>query len=184
MYTNLYFLAVLPPAETASAVDKIKLDFAANYGATKAVKVLPHITLKAPFTIDANRHAEITNWFNGVTTEIPPFDIRLNGFGAFDNAKNPVIFIKPEPNDSLHKLQKKVLIDFATHLPEIKISYIEKDFNPHMTIAYRDLTREQFEQAWPKYKESQFEATFRCSSFWLLRHNGRQWVPLVEKALQ
>ena len=48
-------------------------------------------------------------------------------------------------------------------------------FNPHMTIAYRDLSPELFQQAWHEYKHKKFEAEFEVDAFYLLQHDSKKW---------
>src|SRR4051812_26110883 len=48
--SRIYFIALLPNAETGKEIIRLKQEFAENYDAQKSLRVLPHITLQVPFT--------------------------------------------------------------------------------------------------------------------------------------
>jgi 2'-5' RNA ligase len=57
--------------------------------------------------------------------------------------------------------------------PDIEME--KHSFNPHMTIAYRDLTKENFMAAWPEFESRPFHASFLVDHICLLKHNRRTW---------
>ena len=61
---NLYFIALIPQRELCDEINNFKNDFAKRFNSKKALKVMPHITLKAPFKCAANAHAELVKWFS------------------------------------------------------------------------------------------------------------------------
>src|SRR4051812_47436471 len=63
---NLYFIALIPHDAVAGEVTGFKNDFAANYSSSRALRTMPHITLKAPFKLEARGHNTLLNWFNGI----------------------------------------------------------------------------------------------------------------------
>jgi 2'-5' RNA ligase len=173
--TSLYFIAIIPPEEIATEITSFKQEMANIYNSKKALRVMPHITLKAPFTIPSHQDATILEWFENIKTNVNPFEITLNGFGAFDNPKNPVIFVKPEESVPMRLLQKDILVAFKKQFFNIQLHFHEEEFHPHMTIAYRDLAYTEFEKAWKIFNKKHFSATFYNNTFYLLKHNGVQW---------
>src|SRR5690242_747937 len=109
---NLYFIAIIPPKEIGDAVTAIKKDFADRFKSTRALKVIPHITLKAPFKFPAEKHTEILRWFASASITVNSFQQVLKNFGSFANKRNPVIFIEPVMSESLKTLQKNVINHF------------------------------------------------------------------------
>ena len=144
---------------------------------------MPHITLKAPFRQTETEHKNVLQWFDNLVLSPKPFTVSLKGFGAFNNAKNPVIYIKPLLTPSLSTLQKNIITAFAEQYKELKISFIEQNFSPHITIAYRDLEYIQFEKTWEEFKNKDYTNEFQVNSIYLLQHNGKQWLPVAEKLL-
>jgi 2'-5' RNA ligase len=114
--------------------------------------------------------------------ETKEFEIKLNGFGAFDNPKNPVIFVRPEASGNLNKLQRNLIAKLSDLLPK-EIAHTDTDFHPHITVAYRDLTSENFEKAWPEYELKPFSASFKVTTFHLLEHDGTKWNIVATKNL-
>jgi 2'-5' RNA ligase len=180
---NLYFIAIIPPDAVSEEVTAFKNDLALNFGSSKALRSMPHITLKAPFKLSANGHISLLEWFEGLRPEREPFMVELEDFGSFPNKDNPVIYVKPVMTPKLEALQRSILRGFEFAYPTIGISYTEQNFHPHMTIAYRDLTPEQYTRAIDVYQHKKYSAAFRADRFYLLQHNGTEWRVVAEHLL-
>lgn len=170
---KMYFIAIYPPQEIIEEIKVFKQDFALNYGNSMALKNDAHITLLSPFDRELEFESDIHTAFQKINTDIPPFEIILNGFGGFPNPNNPVIFVHPEANESLNLLHQKVIQHF---------SFGKKSFTPHMTVGYRNLTFENYGKAWEVYKNKMYKTKFLVDKILLLRHDGK-WVPIAEKYL-
>lgn len=179
----LFFIAIVPPKEIADAVTAIKQDFADRFESRKSLRVMPHITLKAPFKVFENEADSVLKWFADLEMDTAPFEIALDGFGAFDNNENPVIFVKPGISAGLTGVQKELADKLSAGFPKAMAS-ADRHFHPHMTVAYRDLKREQFEKAWREYETKPFGAAFTAGHFHLLRHDGTKWNIVATKALR
>lgn len=183
-FQNLYFIALIPPQTICKEVTAIKTDFANHYNSKKALKVMPHITLKAPFKLYEEDHTKLLDWFRNLNLTPQNFTAHLNGFGCFDNSKVPVIFVKPQVSQALISLQKELIKSFTSHFPEISVHYHENDFSPHMTVAYRDLSYEEFTKAWQVYQKKEYKASFEVNGLYLLKHDTKQWNIISEHLLQ
>lgn len=183
MPENLYFIALIPPDAISEEVTAFKNDIALNYESTKALRSMPHVTLKAPFKLNTYEHAGLLEWFEGLRPEKGSFIIELEDFGSFANKDNPVIYVKPVITPKLEGLQKALTESFGLAYPHIPLSYIERNFHPHMTIAYRDLTPEQYERAMDVYRHKKYSAAFRADRFYLLQHDGTKWNIVAEHLL-
>ena len=89
----------------------------------------------------------------------------MNNFGAF---KPRVIYIKISENGSLYALYEKLNRTFNEGKHGGR-------FNPHMTLAFRDLSKVMFYKAWQKYKSMPFRAEFDVHSLFLLKHDQKHW---------
>jgi 2'-5' RNA ligase len=172
---SLYFVAIIPPQEICDEITAFKQDFAQHYNSHKALKVIPHITLKTPFKLMSDAHSAIVAWFKNLAINIAPFKVELKNFDAFHNKHNPVVFVHPEMTKALATLQKEMLKSFLDYFPFVQIPDVEFKFKPHITVAYRDLEPEQFFKAWPVYKEKKYHAEFVVNDFHLMQHDGRKW---------
>lgn len=180
---NLYFIALIPHDIVAGEVTDFKNDFAVNYNSSRALRSMPHITLKAPFKLEAREHNNLIKWFEGIRPTVDAFTVELEDFGSFPNKGNPVIYVKPVMTSVMERLQKSILSAFEHAYPKISIPYIERKFHPHMTIAYRDLTPEQYARAIDIYRQKKYSATFRADKFYLLQHDGEQWNVIAEHSI-
>jgi 2'-5' RNA ligase len=180
---SLYFVALIPPPELCAEVTAFKEHIAQQYNSKKALRVIPHITLKAPFTISSHQDDEVLVWFKHLTPNLPPFIVQLDGFGTFDNPANPVLFVKPIPSAPMFLLQNEIIRAFQKQFPDIVVHSTEKKFHPHMTIAYRDLSYAEFTKAWAEFKGKEYTALWECTSFCLLKHDGSKWHVVAEHIL-
>lgn len=175
MSDNLYFAAIIPPKDIVDKVIDIQRNFVDRFNSKRSLKVIPHITLKAPFTVPSDLYENVLKWFSLFVTNVKKFEQKLDGFGSFPNKISPVVFIKPVMNDSLVELQKQFLQHFLQYLPKELVAGIEYNYHPHMTVAYRDLTPANFRLAWNEYKSKAFKASFTVENFYLLQHDRKQW---------
>ena len=171
----MYFIAVIPPQEIRDAITEFKNDIFKRFQSKAALRIIPHITLKAPFRVSASDGEDVLQWFQKCSVSVSPFQQELGNFGSFRNGRNPVIFVKPVMNQYLHQLQKEVVQNFIDRYSTEQVMRSERDFHPHITIGYRDLKFSMFKQAWREYRLKQYSATFEVNDFHLLQHNGSMW---------
>ncbi|HEX8270920.1 MAG TPA: RNA 2',3'-cyclic phosphodiesterase [Flavobacterium sp.] len=171
---SLYFIAIIPPEQICDEITEFKLHVASEYESKAALRTVPHITLIAPFSISSEKHQELLQKFQDLTFNQEPFEMHLKDFGAFKNNKRPVIFVKPLPSEELRKLQ----FEMRSHMipiSSVEPSGNERDYDPHVTIAFKDLSRENFKKAWEVYSEQKYESKFVVDAVHLLHHNGNKW---------
>ncbi len=174
---SLYFIAVIPHEELSNKIRYIQKDFADRFQSSKAYRNFPHITIIPPFAHDEKNESEVVGHFFKTELDVSPFEIQLNNFECFPNKKNPVIFIEPQNKNELKQLYKK--FDATMNI----FKYIS-NFNPHLTVAYRDLTFENFEKAWEEYQNKTFEENFLVERVILYKHFNGKWNELASKDLK
>jgi 2'-5' RNA ligase len=171
---NLFFIALIPDRDLREKINFLKNDFAKRFSSSKALKVYPHITLKAPFKCNDNGKEELLSWFSGLRIFQKKFSLRLKDFGAFHNRNNPVVFINPIVTQELLRMQDELIAGFSGLFPG-DLHPVDVSFKPHVTIAYRDLTPEMFEKAWKEYQHKSFDAIFDVHALYLLQHDTKKW---------
>jgi 2'-5' RNA ligase len=172
---NLYFIAIIPSAEICEAITVFKEDFAHRFLCRAALKLVPHITLKAPFKLPPSEHMQLLDWFKTLEVPAHPFNIDLNGFDVFPKKSSPVIFVQAKMNEQLKALQMAIIASFKRAFSNIHIGDFEMNFKPHITIAYRDLQPVMYVEAWKEYKVKKYDANFAVTSFHLLQHDEKKW---------
>ena len=181
---NQYFVAIIPPIAISEEVTSFRNDFKENYNSKASLKNMPHITLKAPFKTELQHHAEVLNWFYNLDVPDKSFIVELHNFGAFDNPKNPVVYVHPVLINAMASLQAAIIKSFETAFPTISLHYHEHAFKPHMTIAYRDLAYAEYKKAWQEYSTKKYSAKFKVNAFYLLQHTGTKWKIIAEYSLK
>ena len=171
---NLYFIALIPRRELLEKITVFKQDFANRFNSRVALKVYPHITLKAPFKLLPRAHTELMNWFADLLILQKQFTVQLKNFGAFANKRSPVVYVHPIVCKELRSLQQQLIASFSSAFPG-SVHPTDLEFNPHMTVAYRDLSPEMFSKAWEEYRQKPFDASFEVDAIYLLQHDSKKW---------
>ncbi len=169
---HLFFLAVLPPLNIQEEVKKIKLTFKNQYGSEHALNSPAHLTLVPPFQWPAEKENLLADSLDQFSLNEEIFDVELHGMGAF---KPRVIYIDVVKNKLLYNLYDRLrnFLDYKWNISDLLGG--SKPFNPHMTVAFRDLTKENFYMAWDEFKNRDFQAFFTVDKIVLLVHGQKQW---------
>ncbi|QXE23242.1 hypothetical protein B6N60_01931 [Richelia sinica FACHB-800] len=169
---NRFFIAILPPAPIQVYANEIKQYFADKYSSRGAQKSPPHITLYPPFAwLDADVSVLETTLREFAQTQ-QPFVINLKGFAAFPPR---VIYLNVERSQELLRMQAALMAYLETRLGLVDPVSQQRPFVPHMTVAFRDLSKQNFHAAWPEFQNRQVEFTFTASHLTLLLHDGQRW---------
>lgn len=169
---SLYFVALLPPQDIQDYANQIKQYFADNYASSHAQKSPPHITLQPPFEwVDHDVSClEAAVWQFACRQQV--FSVTLNGFAAFPPR---VIYIDVVRNQELLTLQANLMAHMEASVGIVDQVGKQRPFAPHMTVAFRDLTKQNFQAAWPEFAHRQLYFEFTANKLTLLKHDGRRW---------
>ncbi|TVQ45318.1 MAG: 2'-5' RNA ligase family protein [Saprospirales bacterium] len=169
--SNLYFIALVPNQNIRQKVFELKNEMREKYGAAHALKSPAHITLVMPFRRKEAEEELFCRVIRETAADMKPFFIELEDFDVFAQG---VIFIKVKDHENIIEVRKnlvKNLRNDAGFSPKETGSR----FHPHMTIATRDLTEENFDSAWKAFSERTFQEKWLCESISILKHNGKHW---------
>ena len=174
---NMYYLAVLCPAEIEDKVLKHKLWMRDHFGCTVALKSAAHITLVPPFWLRREAEQSLVDTVQSFQTDLMPVEIQLEGFSHFNDR---VLFIAVNENQQLSVLCKETEKHFIQHFKGI-IKPDDRPFHPHITIANRDIKPGDFISAWQHFSNEKFEESFQTNAISLLKLNSGQWEVIAEK---
>jgi 2'-5' RNA ligase len=166
---SLYFVCVLMPDDIGMEVTALKHEIADKFNASYALRTPPHITLIPPFELPDDEVEQVAQMQDEALWGHAHFDVELNGFGNFGNR---VIYLNVMPNDRLKSIYLEVVKAYKNMGKNIDAS---KPFNPHATIANRDLTAAKFERAWPHFAQRTFNRVFTVDEVHLLKHIDGRW---------
>lgn len=166
-----FFIALIPPQHIFDYVNQVKRYFAENYNSLSALKSPPHITLQPPFEWDEGNVTQLEQYLANFAFGRTGVPVTLNQYGAFPPR---VIYIDVINTPELIALQS----DLMTYMESIGIfdpSTKARTFTSHMTVAFRDLTKQNFKVAWQEFEHRQVNFEFIASNISLLMHDGKRW---------
>lgn len=175
---QLYFVALVPPEPLLSQGRELKEYFRDTYGSKASLNSPPHITLHAPFQL-AKEEDDLVEALEKTAEGFGPFEVSLKNFAAFPPR---VIYIDVEKSSKMDELQQKLQPVVARFAVDTKQG-AERDFHPHMTLAFRDLSKSSFHKAWEEFREKELSFSWQARSIVLLKHNGKYWDEYKELAL-
>jgi len=169
---KLFFIALLPPPNIQAYANEIKQYFADYYNSRRAQKSPPHITLQPPFRWADDNLSCLEISLREFANQQQPLLVTLDGFNAFAPR---VIYIDVVRSQELLTLQADLMTHMETNLGIVNKVGKKRPFAPHMTVAFRDLTRQNFKAAWPEFANRQLHFEFTADKLTLLLHDGKQW---------
>lgn len=178
---KLYFIALVPDEPTYSEVRQFKTEIKDQFDSKAALRSPPHITLHMPFQWKEEKEEVLISSLNKLTSSHSSFKVRLDNFGAFPPRVVYVDVIASAPLSKLHlSIQKLARSDWHIY-PKTSNS---RPFRPHMTIAFRDLKKQVFFDAWKEFEQREYQSGFTASNLCLLKHNGKSWDVFNQSPLQ
>ena len=167
-----FFIALVPPDDIQEQITQIKLYFAEHYNSRGALSSPPHITLQPPFEwlpADVPKLEESLNLFAANRLPIP---VTLSGFAAFAPR---VIYADVVKSAGLLEIHKYLMSYLEANLGIVDRLSQTRLFVPHMTVAFRDLTQENFHTAWLEFAARDIHFEFTAAALTLLVHDGSRW---------
>jgi len=166
-----FFIAVVLPQDIREEVHNFKKIMAEQHHACHAFKSPAHITLHMPFKWESSKRGELEQALAQMTAGLRPFEVALQDFGVFEPR---VIFIDVAENKDLRELRSKVLLEMRKR-NIYNGDYKNLGFQPHVTIAFRDLRKANFYEAWETFKDQKYERIFSISGITLLKYQSDHW---------
>lgn len=172
-----FFIALIPPEPIRSEIHSFKEELSEKFMTRAALRSPPHITLHMPFLWPKKSEQRLLEAISSLSAGLAPVEVHLRGFGNFSPR---VIFIAVENDPALLALQRAVSLHCRRSLNILNADYKETPFHPHITIAFRDLKKQVFQQAWNSFEHREFRRDFKADSLHLLKHNGKVWETYKE----
>jgi len=169
-----YLIALIPPSPLLEEIQLLKKYFKETYQSKASLNSPPHITLHMPFEWKDTKEEVLIAALGKFVSEKIHFELQLKDFSCFAPR---VIYLNVVESESLRTLQSDLNTFCKTELNLFNARYRDLPFRPHMTLAFRDLKKEQFEKAWAEFKEKKFAGNFTIDKITLLKHDGKVWNP-------
>lgn len=166
-----YFIAIVPPEPLLSEIQRIKKDIFEKYQTKGALRSPGHVTLHMPFAFEEMKEEKLINCLQDFQFSTN-LTISLKGYACFEPR---VIYINVEEQNILTELQKQLVQYVKRNLQLFNQSDDRRGFHPHITVAFRDLKKQNFYAVWEEYKNKNLQASFHCDSICLLKHIDDRW---------
>ncbi len=167
-----FFIALVPPLEIEQQITEIKQYFAQYYNSSGALHSPPHITLQPPFEWPAANVPKLEESLKDFAAKRLSIPVTLSGFAAFAPR---VIYGDVVKSPQLLEIQKDLMSYIEANLGIVDRVSQSRPFVPHMTVAFRDLTQENFQTAWLEFQERSLHFEFTAAALTLLLHDGSRW---------
>jgi 2'-5' RNA ligase len=168
----LFFIALLPPQAIQDYATGVKCHFDQYYNSRHAFKSPPHITLFPPFKWQPERLEILSCSLSTFAASQSSIPVALDSFGAFPPR---VIYIQVDRSNALLDLHQWLLEHLETSIQLTDSREKSRPYAPHMTVAFRDLTKENFKLAWKEFKDRSLHFEFTATHLTLLKHDGQRW---------
>jgi 2'-5' RNA ligase len=170
---NLFLVCLIPPVSIVEDIDEIRTYISEKFNVYESLKRPAHITLYPPIKL-SSLEAE-KRFFKALEDAAfsMPFTQVLRNFNSFHEK---TFYLDVEQNEGLMNLEKQI----AKELQPLKLIEKKEKFNPHLTLAFRDVKPAVFQQISTEFKDRKFKREFLVSSFSVYKHMDKRWQPFKE----
>jgi 2'-5' RNA ligase len=173
-----YFIGLLPPSALETSLHQVKADLKAHFEVKYALQSPAHLTLKMPFRYKEAKEQDLVIRITSLLEGQQSFTLQLKGIGHF-GWRN--IHHKLAPSSPLLELQKG-LRGFCKRYLHLVEELSDRNFQPHITLAYKDLKAEHFEEVLAFAKKNAIQSDFLVDRAYLLKNVEGRWkvvAPLI-----
>ena len=168
---QLKLIAIVLPEPLASFVREQQKFISETWGCRQALRTPPHITLIPPLKLTDKEILAVESIVYDMSQNHSVFILNINGFDAF---KPRVVFIKPDLPEDLKLLQSNLEKGISKRFPGLLEN--DRDFHPHITLAYRDVTPEKFKEIWKHFRRKEFNTSVKVDRIQILDHTKEGWI--------
>lgn len=176
--TGKYFIGLLLPPAFESQINMLKRGIAAQFQVKFALLSPSHLTLKMPFRYKEAKEKELGLRLTTLLETQAPFQLQLAGIGHFGRRN---IHQQVAPSESLVQLQT-MLRSFCKRSLHLVEELSDRNFQPHVTLAYKDLKPTHFEEVLAFARENAGHGVFLVEQAYLLKKVEGRWkavAPLI-----
>ena len=173
-----YFIGLLPPPALETSLHQVKADIKAHFEVKYALQSPAHLTLKMPFRYKEAKEQELVIRITSLLEGQQSFSLQLKGIGHFGRRN---IHHQVAPSSPLLELQTK-LREFCKRYLHLVEELSDRNFQPHLTLAYKDLKEGHFEEVLAFVKKNAIKADFLVDRAYLLKNVEGRWkvvAPLI-----
>lgn len=176
--TSKYFVGLLLPPAFESQFNTLKQGISAQFQVKFALHAPAHLTLKMPFRYKEAKESELGLRLTTVLETQAPFHLQFTGIGHFGTRN---IHQKVAPSESLLSLQTS-LRSFCKRSLHLVEELSDRNFQPHVTLAYKDLKPGNFEEVLAYARKNEVKGEFLVAQAYLLKKVEGRWKAITPLA--
>jgi 2'-5' RNA ligase len=166
-----YFIGLLPPAVIEAQFKTLKQGFAEQFQVKYARQAPAHLTLKMPFRYKEAKERELAARLTATLETQAPFQLKLTRIGHFGRRN---IHQQVDSSESLMQLQT-TLLSFCKRSLHLVEELSDRNFQPHLTLAYKDLKPIHFEEVLEFARQNAVQGDFLVERAYLLKNVENRW---------
>ncbi|MDN3669283.1 2'-5' RNA ligase family protein [Echinicola jeungdonensis] len=166
-----YFMAIVPEGKIQEDALKLKEMVKEKYNAKYALKSPAHVTIKMPFLWNERKEDKLFNLLEPFFKGQQEFPIMIDGFGRFGRR---IMYARVEHGEELVELQYS-LKEYTRKALKLEEEFTDKAFKAHMTLVYRDLKAQLFDECWELLNSHELKGEMQVSKVALLKKINYRW---------
>jgi len=171
-----FWVGIVLPNKTCKKLFRIEKEISEKYKTYYSLKsrIGLHLTLTYQGNIKEGNLEKIEKAVNEISETTKSFEVEIKGIRRF--CKNRFIYAKIIKSKELNDLYKKLfcrLSEFGKIRP-LRI------FKPHITLAYKDITEENFNEAFKEFKDKKISYEFKVNKLYLAKSNPEERLKLFK----
>lgn len=157
------WVGVVLPKKISNDLFKIQKKISEKYKTYHSLesKIGLHFTITHQENVNEKSLKEIEKIVNEISKETRPFKIEIKGIRRF--YKNRVIYAKVIKSKELNDLNKKL----SYRLSKFGKIRLLRLFTPHITLAYKDITKENFKEAFKEFRNKKISYGFQLNKIYI-----------------
>lgn len=167
-----YFLAIIPEGIVQAHCLDLKNEIKAKYNVKYALKSPAHVTLKMPFSYNEAKENVLISKLSVFLNSALSFSVNIGGAGNFGKR---VIYLKVQKIEHLVKLQQD-LKGFCRRELNLVEELSDRNFEPHITVAYKDLKEQYFGPIFELVSKKSLDEMSLVDRVHLLKRVEGRWV--------
>ena len=158
-----FWVGIILPKKIYNEILKTQKKIAEKYETYHGLEssIGPHFTLTYQENIDEKDLKKIENIVHEISKEIKPFKVKIVDFRRF--YKNRVIYARVIKSKKLNILHKKL----SYKLSKFGKIRLLRGFTPHITIAYKDIIKENYRLAFKEFKRKKIYYEFELKRIYI-----------------
>ncbi|WP_057938962.1 2'-5' RNA ligase family protein [Algoriphagus resistens] len=167
-----YFLAIVPEGDFQERVTGLKLEIRDRYQAKYALKSPAHITVKMPFIYNEAKEDKLIEKLSKFIGGYEPMAMTVAGVKTFGDR---VIYLGVDAGQDLYDFQKD-LKTFCKRELNLVDELSDRNYHPHMTIAFKDIKKSHFQDILKFSSDSKVCGKIEISKILLLKKINGCWL--------